>query len=237
MLMSQSSSRMSDILIIDDEKDIVETIEYNLKKENFTVHKAYDGINGLRVAKETIPDLILLDLMLPGIDGIELCKTLKKNDNTKKIPIIMLTAKKQEVDKVVGLEVGADDYIVKPFGMRELIARIKTVLRRYSTSTKGESAKSAIIAGDIRIDLDKHEVTVKNKPIDLSAKEFKLLVFLASNKDKLVSRDRLLDEVWEIHAEVETRTVDVHVKRLREKLGKFGDVIQTVRGFGYKFKG
>lgn len=227
---------MTDILIIDDEKDIVETIEYNLKKENFTVHKAYDGINGLRLAKETIPDLILLDLMLPGIDGIELCKTLKKDDKTKKIPVIMLTAKKQEVDKVVGLEVGADDYIVKPFGMRELVARIKSVLRRYSALPKGESSRSAIIVGDIKIDLDKHEVTVKSKAIDLSAKEFKLLTFLASNKGKLISRERLLDEVWEIHAEIETRTVDVHVKRLREKLGKAGDSIQTVRGFGYKFK-
>lgn len=228
---------MSDILIIDDEKDIVETIEYNLKKENFTVHKAYDGLSGIRVAKETIPDLILLDLMLPGMDGIELCKTLKKNESTKKIPIIMLTAKKQEVDKIVGLEVGADDYIVKPFGMRELIARIKTVLRRYSSTTKGENHKSSVIVGDIMIDLDKHEVTVKNKAVDLSAKEFKLLTFLASNKDKLVSRERLLDEVWDVQTEVETRTVDVHVKRLRGKLGRSGDVIQTVRGFGYKLKG
>jgi len=227
---------MSDILIIDDEKDIVETIEYNLKKEGFSVHKSFDGINGLRLIKEINPDLVVLDLMLPGMSGIEVCKAAKKNDKTSKIPIIMLTAKKQEVDKIVGLEVGADDYIVKPFSMKELIARIKAILRRYISIPKGEKAKSMIVFSDVKIDLDQHEVAVKGKPVELSAKEFKLLEFLATNKNKVFSRERLLDDVWGIQAEVETRTVDVHVKRLREKLGRSGDHIQTIRGFGYKFK-
>jgi phosphate regulon transcriptional regulator PhoB len=227
---------MSDILIIDDEKDIVDTIEYNLKKEGFTTHKSFDGINGLRLIKEINPDLVILDLMLPGMSGIEVCKAAKKNEKTSKIPIIMLTAKKQEVDKIVGLEVGADDYIVKPFGMRELIARIKVILRRYSAAPKGERSKSVIGFADVSIDLDRHEVTVKGKPVELSAKEFKLLEFLATNKNRVFSRERLLDDVWGISAEIETRTVDVHVTRLREKLGKTGDHIQTVRGFGYKLK-
>jgi phosphate regulon transcriptional regulator PhoB len=227
---------MSDILIIDDEKDIVETIEYNIKKEGYTTHKSFDGINGLRLAKEAAPDLILLDLMLPGMNGIELCKALKKDPKTAKIPVIMLTAKKQEVDKVVGLEVGADDYMVKPFSMKELIARIKAILRRYSAVPKGEKAKSMISFADVKIDLDRHEVAVKGKPVELSAKEFKLLEFLASNRNKVFSRERLLDDVWGIQAAVETRTVDVHVKRVREKLGKAGDHIQTIRGFGYKLK-
>ena len=211
---------MQNVLIIDDERDIVEAIEYNLKKEGFNVHKSFDGMNGLRLAKETHPDLILLDLMLPGMTGIEVCKALKKNESTSKTPVIMLTAKKQEVDKIVGLEVGADDYIVKPFGMRELIARIKAILRRYSSVPKGEKAKSVVSFADVKMDLDRHEVTVKGKPVELSAKEFKLLEFLASNKDKVFSRERLLDDVWGITAAVETRTVDVHVKRVREKLGK-----------------
>jgi phosphate regulon transcriptional regulator PhoB len=227
---------MSDILIIDDEKDIVESIEYNLKKDGFSTHKSFDGTNGLKTAKEIIPDLILLDLMLPGMSGIELCKALKKNDATSKIPVIMLTAKKQEIDKVVGLEVGADDYISKPFSMKELIARIKAVLRRYGISSKGGKQKTQIIFADIKIDLERHEVSVKGKLVDLSAKEFKLLEFLASNKEKVFSRERLLDDVWGIQADVETRTVDVHIRRLREKLGKAGDHIQTIIGFGYKFK-
>ncbi len=227
---------MPDILIIDDERDIVEAIEYNLKKEGFSTHKSFDGMNGLRIAKEMVPDLIILDLMLPGMNGIELCKTLKKDDRTSKIPVIMLTAKKQEVDKIVGLEVGADDYMVKPFSVKELIARVKAILRRYISIPKGEKAKSVVMFSDVKIDLDRHEVTVKGKPVELSAKEFKLLEFLATNKNKVFSRERLLDDVWGISAEVETRTVDVHVTRLREKLGKAGDHIQTVRGFGYKLK-
>ena len=227
---------MADILMIDDEKDIVESIEYNLKKEGFSTHKSFDGLAGFKLAKELIPDLILLDLMLPGMSGIELCKALRKNGSTSKIPVIMLTAKKQEIDKVVGLEVGADDYISKPFSMKELIARIKAVLRRYGVSTKGEKQKTQIVFADLKLDLERHEVTVKNKSVDLSAKEFKLLEFLASNKEKVFSRERLLDDVWGIQAEVETRTVDVHIRRLREKLGKAGDHIQTVIGFGYKFK-
>ncbi len=226
---------MPKILIIEDEADIVETLEYNLKKEGFKVSKAFDGRAGLKLAKEKLPDLILLDLMLPEIDGSEVCKSLKRDPKTAAIPIIMLTAKSSEVDKVVGLEIGADDYITKPFSMRELVARIKTILKRYSPA---ETKKSLLKFPDLEIDIDKHEVKVDNDLALLTAKEFALLQYLAENKGKAVSRTKLLDTVWGIEVAIETRTVDVHVKRLREKLGKKGGkYISTLRGIGYKFVG
>lgn len=224
-----------DILIIEDEKDIVEALEYNLKKEGFNAYKAFDGINGLRMAKEKSPHLIILDLMLPGIDGIELFKTLKKDERTMRIPVIMLTAKSGEVDKVLGLELGADDYISKPFSMRELIARAKNALRRYGKNEK-PLEKSFFKVGDLEINADKHEVKVKTKKIDLTAKEFDLLKYLVENRGRAINREKLLDEVWGIEVAIETRTVDVHVRRLREKLGKkIGDKIITLIGVGYKF--
>lgn len=224
---------MAKILIIEDEKDIVQALEYNLKKEGYEVSKAYDGIQGLKLVRESSPDLILLDLMLPGISGLELCRTIKKEKATESIPIIMVTAKGAETDKVVGLEVGADDYITKPFSMRELIARVKAVLKRYGIKEK--PAAKGIKFPDLSIDVDKHEVKAGNKLVDLTAKEFALLHFLAENRERVFSRDRLLDQVWGITAEIETRTVDVHVRRLREKLGKAGKHIKTLRGTGYKY--
>ncbi|MBI5701570.1 response regulator [Candidatus Saganbacteria bacterium] len=223
---------MAKILIIEDEKDIVQTLEYNLKKEGFSVSKAFDGTQGLKLAMDALPDLILLDLMLPGIDGLELCRRLKKDKKTENIPIIMLTAKSAETDKVVGLEMGADDYITKPFSIRELIARVKAILKRYGVE---KSAPRALSFQNIEIDPDKHEVRVLGKQVELTAKEFALLAFLAENIGRIWSRERLLDQVWGIDVAIETRTVDVHVRRLREKLGKASDHIKTLRGVGYKF--
>jgi len=224
---------MAEILIIEDERDIAEAVEYNLKREGFKVSKSHDGLNGLKAAEEKIPSLILLDLMLPGIDGLEVCRKLKKNQKTQNIPIIMLTAKGEETDKVVGLELGAEDYITKPFGMKELVARVKTVLRR--SGAKIETPQNIVKMKDLEIDPDRHEVSAAGKTIELTAKEFQLLYFLAQNPERVFSRERLLDAVWGIEVAIETRTVDVHVRRLREKLGKAGKHILTLRGVGYKF--
>jgi two-component system alkaline phosphatase synthesis response regulator PhoP len=224
---------MSIILIIEDEKDIAQAIEYNLNKEGFKTAKAFDGLTGLKIAQEKHPDLILLDLMLPGIDGLEVCRRLKRDKTTAATPIIMLTAKGSETDKIVGLEVGADDYIVKPFSMKELIARIKTILRRYEKPV--EVISKGIKYPDLEIDVERHEVKALGKKVELTAKEFALLLFLAQNKEKVFSRERLLDTVWGVEVAIETRTVDVHMRRLREKLGKAGKHLITLRGVGYKF--
>ncbi|MFA5113348.1 MAG: response regulator transcription factor [Candidatus Margulisiibacteriota bacterium] len=225
---------MTEILIIEDDRDIVESLEYNLKKEGFKVSKAYDGAAGLKSAEEKRPDLVLLDLMLPIFDGLEVCRRLRKNAKTSAIPIIMLTAKGTETDKVVGLEVGADDYIVKPFSLKEVIARIKVILRR---SGKKEAPPPAVLKfKELEIDTDRYEVRVAGKPLELTAKEFQLLRYLAENKGRVYSRERLLDAVWGIEVAIETRTVDVHVRRLREKLGKAEKHLITLRGVGYKFE-
>lgn len=223
-----------EVLIVDDEKDIVEAIEYNLKKEGFKVSKAFDGYNGLLLAKKNLPSIILLDLMLPGVPGLDVCRELKKEARTKDIPIIMLTAKASEADKVVGLELGADDYITKPFSMRELIARIRTILKR--SGQKEEQNKNIVLSSHgIEIDTDSHSVKVLGKNVDLTVKEFDLLKRLLQNQGKVLTREKLLDSVWGITTYIETRTVDVHMKRLREKIGKAGKHIKTVRGVGYKF--
>lgn len=224
---------MPDILIIEDDRDIVETLEYNLKKEGYKISKSYDGLSGVKAAENKLPSLVLLDLMLPGLDGLEVCKRMKRNPKTSQIPIVMLTAKGAETDKIVGLEVGADDYITKPFSFKELIARVKAVLRRYE---KPPHAPALILKfNDLEIDAERHEVKAAGKLIDLTAKEFQLLHYLAENKGRVFSRDRLLDSVWGIDVAIETRTVDVHMRRLREKLGKAGKHLLTLRGVGYKF--
>jgi len=223
------------ILIIEDEKDIIKMLEYNLKKEGFRVINARDGEDALDLALREYPDLILLDLMLPGIDGLEVCKTLKKEAKTVSIPIIMLTAKSQESDKVVGLELGADDYITKPFSPRELIARIKAVLRR---ATEKEKLPEVFQSGDLRIDFAKISASVKDKPVELTAKEFELLKTLLKAKGRVLSRDYLLDSIWGYdHAmEIQTRTVDVHVRTLRKKLKSAAKMIVTVKNYGYRFE-
>ena len=223
------------ILIVEDEKDIVRMLEYNLKKEGFRTVSCHDGEDALDLAGREGPDLILLDLMLPRIDGIEVCKELKKVSKTSLIPIIMLTAKSQESDKVLGLELGADDYVTKPFSPRELIARIKAVLRRMKEKDK---LPETLKIGDIAIDFSRIQVTVKAKPVELTAKEFELLKTLIGAKGRMLSRDYLLDNIWGYdHAmEIQTRTVDVHIRTLRKKLKSEAKRIITVKNYGYRFE-
>jgi phosphate regulon transcriptional regulator PhoB len=224
--------KMTTLLIVEDDKDIAASLDYNLKKEGYQVNKTADGLQAVKLAEAKLPNLILLDLMLPGIDGLEVCRRLKQGKRTANIPIIMLTAKGEETDKVVGLEVGADDYLTKPFSVKELLARIKAILRRYE---KPATVSSGLNLKDLAIDLERHEVTANGKPVELTAKEFQLLYQLASSPGRVFSREQLLDTVWGIEVAIETRTVDVHMRRLREKLGKAGDHLQTLRGVGYKF--
>lgn len=223
------------ILIVDDEKDIVKMIDYNLKKEGFRTVLAYDGEEAIDLAKRDNPDLIILDLMLPGIDGLEVCKTLKKENKTARIPIIMLTAKAQEADKIVGLELGADDYVTKPFSPRELIARVKAVLRRMHEK---EKLPEVLKIGNLTLDFSKIMVYVKNRPVGLTAKEFELLKILIKVNGRVLSRDYLLDTIWGFdHAiEIQTRTVDVHIRTLRKKLKSEARRIITVKNYGYRFQ-
>jgi len=223
------------ILVVEDEQDIVKMLEYNLKKEGFRTLSVYDGEDALDSASREHPDLIVLDLMLPGIDGLEVCKTLKSESKTASIPIIMLTAKSQESDKVVGLELGADDYVTKPFSPRELIARIKAVLRRVKEKDK---FPEVLKIGELKIDFSKIVVTVKDKPLELTAKEFELLKTLIKAKGRVLSRDYLLDTIWGFdHAvEIQTRTVDVHIRTLRKKLKSEAKRIITVKNYGYRFE-
>jgi len=223
------------ILIVDDEKDIVKMLDYNLKKDGFRTITANDGEDALDFANREYPDLIILDLMLPGLSGLEVCKTLKKESKTASIPIIMLTAKTQEADKIVGLELGADDYVTKPFSPRELIARIKAVLRRVKEK---EKLPEVLAIGGLKIDFAKILVTVKDKPVELTSKEFELLKLLIKVNGRVLSRDYLLDTIWGFdHAmEIQTRTVDVHIRTLRKKLKTEAKGIITVKNYGYRFE-
>lgn len=223
---------MSQILIIDDEQDILDLLSYNLIKEGFSVLQAKDGVSGREAARKAIPDLIILDLMLPGIDGLELCRLFKKDGITESIPILMLTAKSQERDKIAGLETGADDYVTKPFSIKEITARVKALLRRVGKGI----ATDAHEYGGLHVDLSSHDVKVNGKLIILSPLEFKLLKFFITHQERVYSRDQLLDLVWGDEAFVEPRTVDVHIRRLREKIEPEGArLIKTVRGTGYRF--
>ncbi|MBI4833391.1 MAG: response regulator transcription factor [Planctomycetes bacterium] len=222
---------MKTILVIDDEKDLIKLIEHHLSKEGFLVIGAKDGIQGLEIIRKHKPDLILLDIMLPGMDGLEVCKRLKISAESSKIPVIMLTAKAQETDKVVGLELGADDYITKPFSPRELVARVKAVLRRFKES---ESKKQLTIE-DIVIDYSGRTVAIKDKLLSLTNTEFNLLWHLANNMGKVVSRDELISAGRGDDAMVIDRTIDVHIASLRKKMGKYKSRIETIRSVGYKF--
>lgn len=222
------------ILVVDDEVHIQELIKFNLSKNGFQVITADNGIDALTIAEDEKPDLILLDLMIPGIDGLEVCKKIRRNSSIESIPIIMITAKGEELDKILGLELGADDYITKPFSVRELVARVKAMLRR--TSLKQEESKMKF--GNISIDFQKHEVFRNNARVELTLKEFELLEILIKNKGKVMTRDFLLDKIWGYEYVGETRTVDVHVRHLRQKIeedDKNPIYIQTIRGIGYKF--
>lgn len=220
------------ILAVDDEPDALELISTNLSSAGFIVVTAEDGEEALRKARANPPDLILLDLMLPEIDGLELCKLLRRDDATRDIPIIILTAKSGELDRVLGLELGADDYVTKPFSPRELVLRIKGMLRRRQTV---EPESDHISIGPITVDVPRHIVTINDKPVDLTVTEFKLLTNLVQRRGRVLSREQLLRDVWEYDAVIDSRTVDTHVGRLREKLGPAAHKLETVRGVGYRF--
>ena len=225
------------ILVVDDEKDIVDLISYNLEKEAFATIKAYDGESALTLVKTKKPDLIILDLMLPGIRGLEVCKFIRKNPETETIPVIMLTAKGDHVDKILGLEMGADDYITKPFNVGELIARVRAVLRRTEVRPDPEKAEIFTYKG-LSIDYGSYEVKVDGKKIDLGPKELKLLQFFTQHPGRVYTREQLLDYVWGDETFVEPRTVDVHISRLRlaiEQDKEKPQYILTLRGIGYKF--
>ena len=225
------------ILVVDDEKDIVELVQYNLEKEGYRISCAFSGEECLEFLKTELADLILLDLMLPEIDGLDVCKFLKNNPQTSHIPIIMLTAKGEETDIVLGLELGADDYITKPFKVRELLARVKAVLRRTKNNIPLSFKEKEIIKfNDLVIDSIKHQVTLKDQPLSLTSTEFKLLKFLASHPGKVFTREQLLNQVWAEDSFIVDRAVDVHIRRLRQKLLTASDYIITIRGVGYRFK-
>ena len=224
----------SRVLIIEDEPDIRKTIDYNLSKESFKVFQAGSIAEGEKSISDNSPDVIILDLMLPDGSGLTLCRDIKSDDKTKHIPIILLTAKADEVDRVIGFELGADDYVTKPFSVRELILRVKAILKRgVSESTKEDEAE--FIFGELKLNLDAHQVFINDSEIAFTALEFRLLKHLIDRRGRVQSRDQLLEEVWGYSSEVTTRTVDTHIKRLREKLGVTGEYIQTIRGVGYRF--
>jgi len=222
------------VLVADDEPDVRLLVASNLRLGGFTVLEAEDGPATLEAARTRTPDLIVLDLMLPGMSGLEVCRVLKSDPATRRIPIVMLTAKAEEIDRIVGLELGADDYLTKPFSPRELLLRIRNVLRRHQPAEEGEEA---LTAGDVVVDRARLTVSVAGDPVDFTATELKLLSLLIERKGRVQSRDTLLNEVWGYESVIDTRTVDTHIRRLREKLGASADLIETVRGFGYRIAG
>jgi len=224
---------MNTVLIIEDETDLAELVAFNLEKEGYRPVIAANALSALEAIRDTPPDLILLDLMLPGMSGMEICKLLKGKDKTSQIPVIMVTAKGEEIDRVVGFEVGADDYVTKPFSPRELLLRVKAVLRRAGSQ---EDVSRLINVGPISIDTERHIVQVEGDGVVLTTTEFKLLNNLASRLGRVQSRERLLKDVWGMSHIGDTRTVDTHITRLRTKLGESGEMIKTVRGFGYKME-
>jgi two-component system phosphate regulon response regulator PhoB len=221
------------ILIIEDEQDVIDLLTLHLQKAGYSVTTATDGAAGLRKAREEPPALIILDLMLPRMSGLEVCKLLKTGPDTQDVPVIMLTAKAEEVDRIVGLEFGADDYVTKPFSPRELVLRVNAILRRG----KGEVVEEKkLTIGQITLDSARHHVAVGGKAVRLTSVEFKLLSMLMQRQGRVQARDRLLNEVWGYESLIDTRTVDTHVRRLRKKLGKAAGAIETVRGFGYRIR-
>lgn len=231
------------ILVVDDEPDVVDMVSMALRNAGFSIVTAESGSQALELAKSEEPALIVLDLMMPSMNGLEVTKTLKNDTATQPIPIIMLTAKGEEVDRIVGLELGADDYVTKPFSPRELSLRVKSVLRRSAAMTTEEGTGKPIPlipfeeimkVGHLSLDHSKHEVRLSDKRVPLTATEFKLLALLMERRGRVQGRDRLLNDVWGYESVIDTRTVDTHVRRLREKLGKYSIYIETVRGVGYR---
>jgi two-component system, OmpR family, phosphate regulon response regulator PhoB len=232
--MSERKMPRTSILIVEDDADILHLLTYNLQSAGFQVASAMDGYAALAMVKQVQPQLVLLDLMIPGIDGLEVCKELKRNPQTRDIPVIMLTAKGEEIDRIVGLELGVDDYVVKPFSPRELILRIRAVLRRVPSET---SISEALWQHEgLSVDFEAHKVKVDDEEVTLTATEFKLLSELIRNPGKVQTRDQLLEKVWDYQFDGYARTVDTHVRRLRQKLGPYSEWIETVRGVGYRSK-
>jgi two-component system phosphate regulon response regulator PhoB len=226
---------MAKIVVVEDEQDLRHVLEYNLQQAGHEVVLAKTGAEGLSLTRSHTPDLVLLDLMLPDLPGTEVCKSLKGAPSTRHIPVVMVTAKGEEIDRVVGFELGADDYIVKPFSVRELLLRVQAILRRGRGDER--QTESIIEFGLLRIDREAHRLWVEGEEIELTALEFKLLVTLYERRNRVQTRAVLLDDVWGIQADITTRTVDTHVKRLREKLDRARDYLETVRGVGYRFVG
>ena len=221
------------VLLVEDEPDLNQTVAFNLDSEGYSVESAFNGKEALKLIEEKTPDLILLDLMLPDMSGLEICRILRSSKKTKNIPIMMVTAKGEEIDRIVGFELGADDYIVKPFSIREFMLRVAAMLKRSGDKINNDEEK--IIFGSLEIDIAAHRVKLKDKEVSLTAKEFSLLHYLVERIGRVSTRDALLDDVWGYNCEVTTRTVDTHVKRLRAKLSDVGNNIETVRGVGYRF--
>ena len=220
------------VFIVEDEPDLRDTLKYNLENEGFSVKAFSNGEDFLSSVDKNKPSLVILDLMLPGVSGLDVCRELRSNDNYDGIGIVMLTAKSEEIDRIVGFELGADDYVTKPFSVRELILRVKVLLKKRTDDGANEKI---LEFGPILMNLDAHEVSIDGKIVNLTALEFKLLKHLLKRKGRVQTRDQLLGDVWGYSSEVTTRTVDTHIKRLREKLGEPGDLIQTIRGVGYRF--
>ncbi|HET7826094.1 MAG TPA: response regulator [Anaeromyxobacter sp.] len=223
---------MTSVLLVDDERDLLSLLDFNLRGAGFETILATTGEQALAQLRRRVPDLVVLDLMLPDISGTELCSRIKSDPRTRHVPVMMLTAKGEEIDRVVGFEVGADDYVTKPFSVRELVLRVRAVLRRSRPGRTAERAPEAV--GPIRVDVDSHRAFVDGVEVQLTPLEFKLLTTLMARLGRVQSREQLLEDVWGMSSELETRTVDTHVKRLREKLGSGRDLLETVRGIGYR---
>jgi two-component system phosphate regulon response regulator PhoB len=222
---------MPRILVVDDEPDALELIKFNLKSAGYDVVTAADGDEALKKVRARAPDLIILDVMLPEVDGLEVCKIIRRDSRASAIPIIMLTAKAAEIDRVLGLELGADDYVTKPFSPRELVLRVKRLLRANPEPAEADK----MVIGELALDVPRHQASVKGRAIELTATEFKLLTVLAQRRGRVQSREKLLQDVWEYDNLIDTRTVDTHMRRLREKLGPAAKYLDTVRGVGYRF--
>lgn len=223
------------ILLVDDEKDIVEFLQYNLEREGFKVITAYDGIEALEKMSQK-PDLLILDVMMPKMNGYEVCSKVRSQDDYKNIPIVFLTAKSSEIDEVHGLNIGANDFIQKPISPKKLIARVRSNLRRIETNQNGLSRNQEITIGPLVINREKYTVTLKGKHIVLPKKEFEILAYLASNPGRVFHRDKILNDIWGSDVFVVERTIDVHVRKIREKLGSYAELIETIKGVGYRFK-
>jgi len=223
------------VLVVDDEPDITALVAYHLAKAGYRVSTASNGSEALRTAADQRPDVIVLDLMLPGLSGLDVLQALRKQDETRDVGVILLTARREEVDRIRGLSLGADDYLTKPFSPQELTLRVAAILRRLAAPSV--AAGSQLVAGSITIDRSAHRVLIDGQELSLTATEYKLLATLVERRGRVQTRPQLLETVWEAQPDIQTRTVDMHVQRLRTKLGLAGDMIETVRGFGYRFRG